>query len=80
MTSGQYVFLPASDEIIEYASQLIYRHPLAAYDAVHLATALDYLKTTGVNPNQFYFITADDQLERAAQAESLQTENPNDHP
>jgi predicted nucleic acid-binding protein len=77
---GQYTVWPVILSIVQQAAQLTYRHPLAAYDAVHLATALDYLKTSGVNPKQFYFLTADDQLQRAAQAEGLQTENPNDHP
>ncbi len=75
-----YLVLPATREIVDQAAKLIYDHPLAAYDSVHLATALDYLKTAGINPKQFYFITADDQLQRAAEAEGLQTENPNDHP
>ena len=76
---GQYVFLSVSLPLIKDASHLIYRQPLAAYDAVHLATALDYLKITGTDSNQFYFVTADAQLQRAAEAEGLQTENPNDH-
>ena len=80
LQTPHYDFLPAIRKITNQASVLIYRHPLAAYDAVHLATALDYLKTTRGDPKQFYFITADDQLERAAQSEGLQTENPNDHP
>ena len=77
---GHYIFLPVSFSLIEDASYLIYRQPLAAYDAVHLATALDYLKITGVSSNQLYVLTADVQLQRAAQPEGLQTENPNDHP
>lgn len=77
---GQYIFLPVPLVLVEHASRLIYRQPLAAYDAIHLATALDYLKTSGADPNQFFFITADHQLHRAAESEGLQTENPNDHP
>jgi len=80
LKTDQYLFLVVSAEVIEDAARLIYRHPLAAYDAVHLATAVNYLKTTGSNPNQFCFLTADDQLQHAAEAEGLQTENPNDHP
>lgn len=76
---GQYTVWPVVLSIVQQAAQLTYRHPLAAYDAVHLATSLDYLKITGINPTQFYFITADDQLQRAAQSEGLQTDNPNDH-
>jgi predicted nucleic acid-binding protein len=77
--SHQYIFLPASMDLIEHAALLIYRRLLAAYDAVHLATALHYQRTSGADPNRFYFVTADRQLQRAAQAEGLQTEDPNDH-
>lgn len=80
LETTQYSFLPSTDEIIQHAAQLIGRQPLAAYDAVHLASAVDYLKTVGLNSKQFYFITADVQLQRAAESEGLQTENPNDHP
>ncbi|HMV46759.1 MAG TPA: type II toxin-antitoxin system VapC family toxin [Blastocatellia bacterium] len=79
LQTPHYDFLPAMRKITNQASVLIYRHPLAAYDAIHLATALDYLKVTGADSKQFYFITADVQLQRAAEAEGLQTENPNDH-
>jgi predicted nucleic acid-binding protein len=78
--TGQYTFLPATVDIIEQAALLIYRWPLAAYDAVHLATALHHLRTAGIDPGRFCFVTADRQLLRAAQAEGLQTENPTDHP
>lgn len=80
LEAGQHTPLPATTDIIKQAVLLIYRRPLAAYDAVHLATALHYLRTTGIDPSRFCFITADGQLQRAAQAEGLQTENPNDHP
>lgn len=74
-----YSVLPTTRDIVDQAAKLIYLHPLAAYDAVHLATALDYLKITDTDSKQFYFITADEQPQRAAEAEGLQIENPNDH-
>ncbi|MGH9803147.1 MAG: type II toxin-antitoxin system VapC family toxin [Blastocatellia bacterium] len=74
-----YLILPATRATVDQSAKLIYAHPLAAYDAVHLATALDYLRTGGIAPNQFRFVTADDQLRRAAESENLLTENPNDH-
>ena len=80
LETGQYFFISATIDIIKQAPLVIYRQPLAAYDAVHVATAIQYLRTTGIDPNQLYFITADCQLQRAAEAEGLQTENPNDHP
>jgi len=64
--------------LIEQAALLIYRTPLSALDAIHLATALRYRRSLG-QQSHFSFVTADDQLERAARAEGLQTENPNSH-
>lgn len=72
--------LAVDRDILEQAAQLIYRYPLAAYDATHLASALAYLYASGLHTKQFYFVTADNQLQRAAAAEGLQTENPNEHP
>lgn len=80
LRTNQYLLLLPTLTIIDQAADLIYRHPLAAYDAVHLATALDYLAASGTAPKQFFFVTADDQLQRAAAAEGLPTENPNAHP
>lgn len=79
LQSRHYLLLQAFREIVDQAALLTYRHPLAAYDAVQLSTALEYLKNSGINAKQFYFVTADDQLQRAAESEGLQTENPNDH-
>ena len=80
LQAGQYTLLPSTLYVIEQAALLIYRHPLAGYDAVHLATAIHHLRTGGIDANQFYFLTADLQLHRAAEAEGLKTENPNNHP
>ena len=66
-------------EIIRNASDLTQQHPLKAYDAVQLAAALaflDSLKNTDVIP---LFISGDDKLLQAAQAEGLATDNPFDH-
>ncbi len=79
LRSGQYSILPVASDVIQLAAILTHQLPLAAYDAVHLATALRYRQTFGVDLEQFCFVTADDQLKRAAQAQGLKTENPNDH-
>ncbi len=73
-----YTLIGAPMELIKQAARLIYRAPLSALDAIHLATAVHYQKTLR-QQSRFYFVTADDQLERAAIAEGLQTENPNAH-
>ena len=77
LQDGQYTLLSPALEIIEQAALLIYRLPLAGYDAVHLGTALSALRSVG--RDQFCFLTADQQLQRAAEAEGITTENPNDH-
>jgi predicted nucleic acid-binding protein len=60
---------------------LLERHPLRAYDAIQLASALianDALLTAGFAP--LIVLAADDRLLDAAQAEGLMTDNPNAHP
>lgn len=74
---GQYKLVPVSTEVIELASLLIYRLPLSAYDAIHLASALHYLRGSGSDIDQFYFVTADNQLQAAAESEGVKTQNPN---
>lgn len=78
--TNAYEFFPVTDDILKLATQLVYRHPLFAYDAVQLATAIDYLRNRNASATQFCFVTADKQLQRAAESEGLQTENPNDYP
>jgi len=60
---------------------LLERHPLRAYDAMHLASAL--LTQTELEANRLpplIFLTADDRLLDVAQAEGMKTDNPNRHP
>lgn len=67
--------------IIQRARGLLEAHPLRAYDAVHLASALEanqLLSATGQPP--LTFVAADARLLAAAQAEGLNVDNPNDHP
>lgn len=63
------------------AGELVTRHPLRAYDAVQLATALRI--QTGLarmTSPALIFVSADDRLLAIAQAEGLLTDNPNEHP
>ena len=60
---------------------MLERHPLRAYDAIHLATALMVnrrLLAAGVLG--LVFLCADDRLLQAAVAEGLAVDNPNEHP
>jgi len=74
----QYQLVELAASPIDRAGLLLDRHPLRAYDAVHLASALlanDTLQTTGLPP--LVFLSADDRLLAAAQAGDLATDNPN---
>lgn len=76
-----YQIVPLTASIVDLACTLLEHHPLRAYDAVHLATALTVqqsLQRRGLSP--LVFLSADDRLNRAAKAEGLAVDNPNDHP
>jgi predicted nucleic acid-binding protein len=71
---------PVSANILQNANELALRHPLRAYDAVHLATALqlaERLMWSGLPAP--IFVSADANLLAAARAEGLATEDPNEH-
>jgi predicted nucleic acid-binding protein len=78
---GEYQIMPPAVAVIDLACALLERHPLRAYDAIHLASALtaqQFLATEGHPP--LVFLSSDDRLARAASAEGLDTDNPNRHP
>jgi len=57
------------------------KHGLKGYDSIQLSTALELhtdRSITGSPP--LTFVSADDKLNAAAQAEGLLVENPNNHP
>jgi predicted nucleic acid-binding protein len=69
-----------SPVVIATARQLLDRHPLRAYDAVQLASALisnQALASAGLAPP--VFLSSDDRLLNVANAEGLNTDNPNLH-
>lgn len=70
-----------TDDLLRYASHLAVRHPLRAYDAVHLASALAWADDLReVKLPAPIFVSADENLLAAARAEGLTAENPNEHP
>jgi predicted nucleic acid-binding protein len=78
--SALYRLSPVEEAVIQQACISIEHHPLRAYDAVHLATALlihRQLLDAGASP--LVFLAADDHLVAVAQAEGLAVDNPNDH-
>jgi predicted nucleic acid-binding protein len=81
LCATQYTLVELTALIVERARRLLERHPLRAYDAVHLASALtanDALATAGLPA--LTFLSADHRLLKAAQVEGLATDNPNAHP
>jgi hypothetical protein len=68
-------------DVLRTAADLTTRHPLRAYDAVQLATAL-IVNAEHITNNlpPIVFVSADNQLCQAAQLEGLKVENPNLHP
>lgn len=67
--------------VTQLAGQLVSRHPLRAYDAVQLASALCiWSQLSQENNITLKFLTADDRLLKVAQAENLICDNPNHHP
>jgi predicted nucleic acid-binding protein len=77
----QYQVSELDPPLAEAAGELVTQHPLRAYDAVQLASALrvqsDLVQTEAP---ALTFLTADNRLVAVAQAEGLLTDNPNHHP
>ena len=67
-----YVRLDLQDEILSLARDLIQRHPLRGFDAIHLASALGLKTALGEDVT---FAAADERLLRAARAERLRPLN-----
>lgn len=78
---NHYHIVELDQDITEQAGQLVLQYPLRAYDSVQLASALSlHPFFARIDPALFTFVCADDRLLSVAQAEGMQTENPNTHP
>jgi len=76
----EYELMATSRPIIDQAVDLTQNHRLRGYDAVQLATAIvanEIFLRDGLSP--LTFVTADNDLLTAANAEGLMAENPNLH-
>jgi uncharacterized protein len=73
----RYALTPVSASVRGVACNVMERHPLRAYDAVHLASALDARQNLVANgiPG-LIFLSADHRLLAAAAAEGLSTFDP----
>lgn len=67
-----YIRIDLQDEILLLARDLIQRHPLKGFDAIHLASALSLKRALG---EEMTFAAADERLLRAAKAERLRPLN-----
>jgi len=77
----QFRVVPAEHIVIDLAVDLIQRYPLRAYDAVQLAAAVLVNRSLVAHGlPALVFVSADDSLRIAAQAEGLPVENPNWYP
>ena len=78
MRNEVYLIAPLSDVIVKLAVELTWRHPLCGYDAVYLATATLLNRTLAeAGMPLLCFVSADNELCEAAQAEGLSVANPN---
>jgi predicted nucleic acid-binding protein len=76
----QYRVVEFNRTVVEVAGQLVGKHPLRASDAVQLASALQVLPTfASLKTVSSVFLSGDERLVAAAQAEGLNAENPNLH-
>ena len=70
----KFLRLPVDDWTLNLASDLAFRHPLRAYDAVQLAACLVLLRLSA--RDDLTFVSADRRLLTAARAEGLAVLNP----
>lgn len=76
----EYQLIDATLEIVTDARDLVCKHPLRSYDAIHLASALKIARFfRQANLPAPVFLSADDRLIQVARAEKLKAENPNSH-
>jgi uncharacterized protein len=77
----EYRFVELDLNVVGLARDLLDRHPLRAYDAVQLASALRASRALqATHLPSLLFLSADDRLTAAATHEGLATDNPNTHP
>jgi hypothetical protein len=77
-SASEYEFVELDADVVDLAKDLLWRHPLRAYDAVQLASALiadRALRAAGLPP--LVFVSADTRLNAAAKDEELAVDNPN---
>jgi len=78
---NQYQPTDVTRRLVEQAAALAEKHGLRGYDAVQLATALEVQAVRdSLALSRLIFVSADGDLNAAAQSEGLLVEDPNDYP
>ncbi|MDY7075953.1 MAG: type II toxin-antitoxin system VapC family toxin [Chloroflexota bacterium] len=78
---SRYQIVIVTVSIVDTAYGLLDRHALRAYDATHLAVALEANRSLVTRGHAaLEFLSADDRLNQAASAEGLMVDNPNHYP
>lgn len=80
-TRREYLVIALQAPVLHRAEDLLETHPLRAYDAVQIASALESnerLVAAGLAP--LVFVSADTRLLAVAGAEGLTTDDPTTHP
>lgn len=68
---GQYQLVGLTHTILERAERLLFTHPLRAFDALHIATALEVATSLRATDVELRFCTSDRRQAEAARAEGL---------
>ncbi|MGA9350850.1 MAG: type II toxin-antitoxin system VapC family toxin [Anaerolineae bacterium] len=77
---NHYQIVEVTEQLIDLAMTLAEKHGLRGYDAVQLAAALELQAArAALSLSTITFVCADDPLNKAAKAEGLPAENPNDY-
>jgi hypothetical protein len=77
----EYQIVILTTAVVNIAENLFQKHPLRAYNALQLASALEANTIIrSVNLSPLTFVSADVHLLNVAIAEGLITDNPNQHP
>jgi predicted nucleic acid-binding protein len=78
--SSEFGVFEVTEQVVETAMRLALDRGLRGYDSVQLATALEVQQIrTQLSLDPVRFISADDNLNSAAEQEGLLFENPNNH-
>ena len=77
---NEYIVIELNASIAALANDLLLKHPLRAYDAIQLATAIISHRRLTAQGIGLIFLSADSRLRQAAITENLMTDDPNLRP